>query len=72
MHHFTQQTISTLTCLYCDARLNSIADLTYHLARVRTHQVWACCGKLFRREVDFERHQEAQARRGYHYNTITS
>jgi hypothetical protein len=72
MHRFTQETVSTLTCLYCNARLGSIADLIYHLTHVRSHQVWSCCDRLFRREVDFERHQDAAARRGYHYNTIAS
>jgi len=71
-HPFTRQTISTLTCLYCNVRLGSMADLSYHLGNVRSHQVWACCGKLFRREEDFQRHQDAQIKRGQHHNTVYS
>ena len=71
-HPFTQPTLSTLTCLYCNVRLGSIADLSYHLGNVRSHQVWACCGKLFRREEDFQRHRDAQIKRGEHHNTVYS
>lgn len=51
--------IDTLTCQYCDAKLNSIADLRYHLSRVRWHSVYACCGRFFKREEDFQRHLDS-------------
>ncbi|KAI0659334.1 hypothetical protein C8Q70DRAFT_987272 [Cubamyces menziesii] len=59
-HWFTAQMITTLTCQYCDTKLNSLADLRYHLSHVRWHAVYACCGRFFKREVDYERHLDSQ------------
>ncbi|KAF8067842.1 hypothetical protein FPV67DRAFT_1626064 [Lyophyllum atratum] len=66
-HLFTHNMVHDLTCGYCNLRLNSLADLRYHLAHVRRHPVYACCGRFFNRRVDFERHEAARpARFGYH------
>ncbi len=59
-HWFTAAMINTLTCQYCDTKLNSLADLRYHLTHVRRHAVYACCGRFFKREVDYERHMGAR------------
>ncbi|KAF9459774.1 hypothetical protein BDZ94DRAFT_995454 [Collybia nuda] len=58
-HWFTTHMISNLTCGYCNAPSNSLADLRYHLEHVQHHEVYACCGRFFKRIVDFERHQES-------------
>ncbi|KAI0702061.1 hypothetical protein C8T65DRAFT_719286 [Cerioporus squamosus] len=58
-HWFTANMIDSLTCQYCDAKLNSIADLRYHLSHVRWHSVYACCGRFFKREEDFQRHLDS-------------
>ncbi|KAI0777234.1 hypothetical protein BD413DRAFT_601706 [Trametes elegans] len=58
-HWFTAEMIKTLTCQYCDTKLNSLADLRYHLSHVRWHAVYACCGRFFKREVDFQRHVDS-------------
>ncbi|KAJ7048506.1 hypothetical protein C8F01DRAFT_1190188 [Mycena amicta] len=62
-HWFTTNMISTLVCGYCNVRLNSLADLRFHLSRVRHHPVYACCGRFFRRCQDYERHTETYAAR---------
>ncbi|KAF9788557.1 hypothetical protein BJ322DRAFT_1049631 [Thelephora terrestris] len=59
-HQFTRQMIGTLTCGYCNNRLNSINDLRYHLSNVRYHSVYSCCGRFFKRDVDYERHRQAK------------
>ncbi|KAI0766296.1 hypothetical protein BC629DRAFT_1596451 [Irpex lacteus] len=64
-HWFTRDMIAGLTCGYCDARLNSLADLRYHLSHSKRHAVYSCCGRFFKRDVDFERHVES---RQYHEN----
>jgi hypothetical protein len=66
-HWFTNDMLNTLTCGYCDRRVNSRAALRHHLANVRHHPVFACCGRFFKREIDYERHAESEASRfGYH------
>ncbi|CDO75745.1 hypothetical protein BN946_scf184921.g21 [Trametes cinnabarina] len=70
-HWFTRDMIKSLTCLYCDAKLTSLADLRYHLTHVRRHAVYACCGRFFKREEDYDRHLEAEALRfGDHVYTF--
>ncbi len=70
-HWFTTNMITSLTCQYCDVRLNSLADLRYHLSHVRRHSVYACCGRFFKREVDFERHLDSTPLRlGRHVYTF--
>ncbi|RPD65724.1 hypothetical protein L226DRAFT_501257 [Lentinus tigrinus ALCF2SS1-7] len=70
-HWFTANMINSLTCQYCDAKLNSIADLRYHLSHVRWHSVYACCGRFFKREEDFERHLDSTfVRFGGHRHTV--
>ncbi|KAI0747012.1 hypothetical protein C8Q80DRAFT_812908 [Daedaleopsis nitida] len=70
-HAFTANMIDSLTCQYCQTRLNSVADLRYHLSQVRWHSVYACCGKFFKRDVDLERHLNAQFTRfGQHTYTV--
>ncbi|KAI0360484.1 hypothetical protein OH77DRAFT_1501240 [Trametes cingulata] len=70
-HWFTKEMIGTLTCQYCDAKLNSLADLRYHLSHVRSHAVYACCGRFFKREVDYDRHRDSDfIRFGAHEYTI--
>ena len=59
-HPFTRQMIATLTCGYCNNRLNSINDLRYHLSHVRYHSVFSCCGRFFRRETDLDQHRQAK------------
>ena len=66
-HWFTANMINSLQCQYCDAKLNSLSDLRYHLGHVRWHQVYACCGRFFKRDVDFERHREAK---NWHHDTV--
>ncbi|KAL1746746.1 hypothetical protein HDZ31DRAFT_33531 [Schizophyllum fasciatum] len=66
-HWFTTGMVRDLRCGYCDVLLNSLADLRYHLEHVTRHPVYACCGRFFRRDIDFERHLEATpARFGRH------
>ncbi|RDX54728.1 hypothetical protein OH76DRAFT_1398118 [Lentinus brumalis] len=70
-HWFTANMINSLTCQYCDTKLTSIADLRYHLSRVRWHSVYACCGRFFKREEDLERHLDSvSVRFGGHLDTI--
>ncbi|KAI0765331.1 hypothetical protein C8Q74DRAFT_1287700 [Fomes fomentarius] len=70
-HWFTSNMINSLICQYCDASLNSLADLRYHLTNVRRHAVYACCGRFFKRDVDFERHQDADnLKYGWHIHTV--
>ncbi|KAG5654567.1 hypothetical protein H0H81_000092 [Sphagnurus paluster] len=64
-HWFTANMVNALTCGYCDLRLNSLADLRYHLAHVRRHPVYTCCGRFFKRRVDFEKHV---ASKGYDHD----
>ena len=59
-HQFTRQMITTLTCGYCNSRLNSVNDLKYHLSNVRYHAVFSCCGRFFKRAVDLDRHRVAK------------
>ncbi|KDQ60169.1 hypothetical protein JAAARDRAFT_597882 [Jaapia argillacea MUCL 33604] len=70
-HWFTTNMVRDLTCGYCDNRLNSLADLQYHLTRVRWHPVYACCGRLFKRAEDFERHTRTYSSRfGEHIHQV--
>ncbi|KAJ7857297.1 hypothetical protein B0H14DRAFT_2751532 [Mycena olivaceomarginata] len=62
-HPFTTGMISNLVCGYCNVRLNSLADLRFHLSRVRHHPVFSCCGRFFRRVQDYERHIDTYAAR---------
>ncbi|KAJ7695393.1 hypothetical protein B0H17DRAFT_1271880 [Mycena rosella] len=55
-HYFTTDMIRNLVCGYCNVRLNSLADLRFHLLHVRRHPVYSCCGRFFRRVEDYERH----------------
>lgn len=68
-HPFTRQMITTLTCGYCNSQLNSINDLRYHLTNVRYHSVFSCCGRFFKREVDFDRHKQAKP---FHDNQVAT
>ncbi|KAM5533573.1 hypothetical protein V8D89_012789 [Ganoderma adspersum] len=70
-HWFTSNMVNSLTCQYCDTKLNSLADLRYHLSHVRWHSVYACCGRFFKRDVDFERHLDSTPLRlGRHLYTF--
>ncbi|KAF7349314.1 RBR-type E3 ubiquitin transferase [Mycena sanguinolenta] len=62
-HPFTTDMISNLVCGYCNVRLSSLADLRFHLSRVRHHSVFCCCGRFFRRVQDYERHTDTYAAR---------
>ncbi|KAJ7135966.1 hypothetical protein C8R44DRAFT_769368 [Mycena epipterygia] len=62
-HWFTTDMIRNLVCGYCNVRLNSLADLRFHLLHVRHHAVYSCCGRFFRRVQDYERHTDAYAAR---------
>ncbi|KAF7289868.1 RBR-type E3 ubiquitin transferase [Mycena indigotica] len=62
-HWFTTEMINTLICGYCNVRLNSLADLRFHLTHVRRHPVYACCGRFFKHEIDYDRHVQSYAAR---------
>ncbi|KAI8986715.1 hypothetical protein BD414DRAFT_486849 [Trametes punicea] len=65
-HWFTRDMVNTLTCQYCGAKLTSLADLRYHLSNVRRHAVYACCGRFFKRQEDYDNHVEAETRLRIH------
>ncbi|KAI0694968.1 hypothetical protein BC835DRAFT_1406347 [Cytidiella melzeri] len=67
-HWFTGGMVAALTCGYCNARLNSLAELCYHLSRARGHDVYACCGRFFKRATDFKKHVEMKW--GLHENQV--
>ncbi|THH30196.1 hypothetical protein EUX98_g3975 [Antrodiella citrinella] len=70
-HPYTANMIANLTCLYCDVRLNSLADMQYHLVHTRRHPLYTCCGRFFKRAEDWNRHTEAAPRRwGFHQHSI--
>jgi len=71
-HWFTTDMIRKLVCGYCNVRLNSLADLRYHLLHVERHPVYSCCGRFFKRVEDFERHADTYATRfmGAHVNQM--
>ncbi|KAJ6571684.1 hypothetical protein B0H19DRAFT_936268 [Mycena capillaripes] len=73
-HPFTTDMISRLVCGYCNVRLNSLADLRFHLTHVRHHAVYACCGRFFRRAQDYDRHTNTYAARfrGAHVHQMRS
>ena len=62
--------IGGLVCGYCWTQANSLADLLYHLEHVQDHSVFACCGRFFSREIDFERHCNARVKNGRHENRV--
>ncbi|KAJ6631063.1 hypothetical protein B0H10DRAFT_1980669 [Mycena sp. CBHHK59/15] len=64
-HWFTTDMIRNLVCGYCDVKLNSLADLRFHLLHVRRHPVYSCCGRFFKRVQDFERHLDTYPARFY-------
>ncbi|KAG8934216.1 hypothetical protein FRC02_010386 [Tulasnella sp. 418] len=67
-HWFTSDMIRNLTCGYCQVRLNSLQDLRYHLTHTRRHPVYTCCGKFFKREQDYQRHEASNIY--YHDHTM--
>ncbi|KAJ7487800.1 hypothetical protein FB451DRAFT_1528476 [Mycena latifolia] len=71
-HGFTTDMIRNLVCGYCNARLNSLADLRFHLRRVRHHPLYSCCGRFFRRVEDYERHTNTSTRFGAHVHQMRS
>ncbi|KAI6158108.1 hypothetical protein BKA82DRAFT_996490 [Pisolithus tinctorius] len=68
-HLFTSRMIRGLTCGYCRARADSLAHLLYHLEHVR-HPVFACCGRFFPREIDFDRHCNSRVKGGRHEHRV--
>ncbi|KAG9003812.1 hypothetical protein FRB93_010828 [Tulasnella sp. JGI-2019a] len=56
-HHFTSNMIHSFSCGYCNANLNSLASLRYHLVNTRKHPLFACCGRLYDRAEEFDNHQ---------------
>ncbi|KIM74131.1 hypothetical protein PILCRDRAFT_828552 [Piloderma croceum F 1598] len=68
-HPFTTRMVQRLNCGYCHARLNSVADLRYHLTHVRRHSVYACCGRLFEDANAYEQHQQAVGL-GRHFHRV--
>ncbi|KAJ7637178.1 hypothetical protein FB45DRAFT_789450 [Roridomyces roridus] len=62
-HPFTTDMIRHLVCGYCNVRLNSLADMRFHLLNVRHHAVYSCGGRFFRRVQDYERHVDTYAAR---------
>ncbi|KAJ7151190.1 hypothetical protein C8R46DRAFT_1008020 [Mycena filopes] len=73
-HWFTTDMIRNLVCGYCNVRLNSLADLRFHLLHVRHHPVYSCCGRFFKRVQDYERHTMTFAARfgGGHVHQMRS
>ncbi|KAJ7432895.1 hypothetical protein B0H11DRAFT_2123541 [Mycena galericulata] len=73
-HWFTTDMIRKLVCGYCNVKLNSLADLRFHLLHVRHHAVYSCCGRFFRRVQDYERHTNTYAARfqGEHVHQMRS
>jgi len=58
-HPFTGRMIRTLSCGYCNSGLLSLEYLRQHLEGA-DHNVFACCGRFFGREQDFDRHWATQ------------
>ncbi|KAF0441775.1 E3 ubiquitin-protein ligase arih1 [Gigaspora margarita] len=44
-------------CGYCNRRFQRVEDLESHLQRTTVHEVYECCGKLFRNEIDHVQHK---------------
>lgn len=61
-NRFTSDMVRGLRCGYCCARLNSVADLRYHLTNVRRHSVFACCSQFFKDREVFDEHKRGQGR----------
>jgi hypothetical protein len=59
-NQFTSDIVRSLCCGYCRARLNSVADLRYHLTNVRRHPVFACCNQFFEDREVFNEHKRRQ------------
>lgn len=68
-HTFTAGMLNTYSCGYCGRNQGSLQDLQAHLANVDGHPVFSCCGKIFRQQIDYQRHQDSGRHR--HHNTYT-
>ncbi|CAG8821140.1 28629_t:CDS:2, partial [Dentiscutata erythropus] len=44
-------------CGYCNRKFRRVEDLESHLQRTTVHEVYECCGKLFRNEIDYNQHK---------------
>jgi len=68
-HAYTTSMVRSLRCAYCNVPVDSVRDLQHHLSRTR-HPVYACCGRLFRNDVNFGKHIDARTRFGQHIHQI--
>lgn len=48
-------------CVYCERTFGALMDLDRHLANTRQHEVWSCCGRIFKTERAREMHRENSA-----------
>ena len=47
------------SCGYCGRGLPNLESLRRHLANIRRHPVYSCCGKFFRLRHHYEQHRSA-------------
>ncbi|KAI8920391.1 hypothetical protein DFJ77DRAFT_452424 [Powellomyces hirtus] len=50
---------ASATCVYCDRQFNALEDLEKHLKNTRRHEVFSCCGKIFKTDMSLTAHREA-------------
>ncbi|KAJ3010045.1 hypothetical protein HKX48_007604 [Thoreauomyces humboldtii] len=48
-------------CPYCDRTFNRLEDLDRHLTHTQQHEVYACCGRVYKDAEGMERHRENAA-----------
>ncbi|KIM87741.1 hypothetical protein PILCRDRAFT_814454 [Piloderma croceum F 1598] len=58
-HSFTFGMIQRINCGYCGSTFVSLAGLRHHLANIRRHPIYSCCGKFFRLREHYLQHQSA-------------
>ncbi|KAA1473977.1 hypothetical protein DENSPDRAFT_840520 [Dentipellis sp. KUC8613] len=68
-HVFTKLNVRQLRCQYCFVPVDSLRGLQMHLAMAR-HPLYACCGRLFRNEDNYNRHVRAGTRFGQHVHRV--
>jgi len=59
LHYFTSSMIQHLSCGYCGSRMDGLAQLRYHLANIKRHPVYSCCGTFFRLREDYADHRRS-------------
>ena len=58
-HTFTFGMIQRINCGYCGSTFVRLAGLRHHLANIRRHPIYSCCGKFFRLREHYLQHQSA-------------